>query len=95
MEQGHLDSQTVIYVTGGLYKSAGFGGKKQLFVKPLYSVWHRDALIHDPASRHNQNTIKRICLTTGQTEEKDRSCSAEFNFPGSEGMVLAYTDRFI
>lgn len=35
MEQGHLDNQTFIYVTGGLYKSAGFGGKSHLFVKCL------------------------------------------------------------
>lgn len=93
MEQGHLDSQTVIYVTGGLYKSAGFGGKNHLFVKPLYSVWCRAALIHDLASRHNQNTIKRICLATGQTEEKDRSCPAELTSPGNKGMVLSYTNR--
>lgn len=93
MEQGHLDSQTLIYVTGGLYKSAGFGGKNHLFVKPLSSVWLREALICDLTSRHNQNTIKRIFLATGQIEEKDSSCPAELTSPGNKGTCLSYANR--
>lgn len=91
VEQGHLDNQTLIYVTGGVYKSAGFGGKSHLFVKPLSSVWLREALIHDLTSR--QNTIKRTCLATGQREEKDSSIPAECTSPGNKGAGLSYANR--
>lgn len=64
-----------------------------MFLKPLYSAWCREALIHDLASRHNQNTIKIVGVATGQTEEKDSSSSAEFTSPSNKGMVLSYTDR--